>query len=91
MIYLCVKWNHSFPDMPVLLYCELNDQRWETRKVDIFRDGSKGYASADSSAGDTGLGELPTPSHEEIVSNPVFEPTEITQQEFDEVWNDRFK
>jgi hypothetical protein len=44
--YLECEWIHDFPDDPVLLYSELDRERWETRKVDLFRDGSKGWADA---------------------------------------------
>jgi hypothetical protein len=33
MSYLKVKWNRSFPDEPMLLYSELDRERWEVRKV----------------------------------------------------------
>jgi len=42
MTYLKVKWIHSHPDAPVLLYSELDRERWEVRKVEVFRDGSLG-------------------------------------------------
>jgi hypothetical protein len=34
MSYLKVKWNRSFPDEPMLLYSELDRERWEVRKVE---------------------------------------------------------
>jgi hypothetical protein len=36
MSYLKVKWNRSFPDEPMLLYSELDRERWEVRKVEFF-------------------------------------------------------
>ena len=46
MEYIMVKWLHSHPDEPVLLYSELDKDRWETRKVEVFADGRIGFASA---------------------------------------------
>jgi hypothetical protein len=40
MNYIKVKWNHALPDEPVWFYSELDAERWETRKVEIFADGS---------------------------------------------------
>jgi hypothetical protein len=31
--YLCVQWLHEYPTEPVRLFSELDDQRWETRKI----------------------------------------------------------
>jgi hypothetical protein len=42
--------------MPVVLYSELDDNRFEVRKVEVFRDGRLGYADAVRSSGGTGLG-----------------------------------
>jgi hypothetical protein len=36
MSYLKVKWNRSFPDEPMLLYSELDRERWEVRKVEFL-------------------------------------------------------
>lgn len=87
MRYIKVKWNHSNPQMPVTLYSEIDDAGWELRKVEIFRDGSVGYASAAESRGDTGLGLVPIPPILEIAKDPAFEPSEITAKEFEEVWD----
>lgn len=89
MNYLCVKWIHSFPDEPVWLYSEIDAERWETRKVEIFADGRYGYASATESSGGTGLGEGPIPTLAEIARDPQFEPSEITKEKFEQEWRRR--
>ena len=86
MIYLKVKWKHSFSDEPVLLYSELDRQRWEVRKVEIFPGGRMGYAGPGSAVGGTDLGIEPIPSFEQIASDPEFEPEIISKAEFDKVW-----
>jgi hypothetical protein len=89
MKYIRVNWKHQYPDEPVTLYSELDDGRWEVRKVEVFRDGRIGYASAEEQSGGTYLGELPTPELSEIGEDPEFDPLEITQVEFEFVWNGR--
>ena len=89
MNYIKVKWNHSLPGEPVWLYSELDAERWETRKVEVFADGSRGYASATESGGETRLGEAPIPPLIKISYDPQFEPVEITKEEFEEVWSKR--
>jgi hypothetical protein len=85
MPYIAVKWLHSFSDEPVLLLFELDEQRWEVRKIEIFRDGTAGFADATRETATTALGQLPVPPLAEIASDPEFEPREITQTVF-EVW-----
>jgi len=89
MDYLRVKWIHQFADEPTLIFSELDDARWEVRKVEVFPDGTKGYADSTESTPRTGLGKLPVPTRDEIASDPQFEPEEITRDQFEEVWAHR--
>jgi hypothetical protein len=34
-----VGWKHQHPDDPVILYSELDGNRFEVRKVEVFRNG----------------------------------------------------
>jgi len=86
MNYIKVKWVHNFADEPIWLYGELDAERWEVRKVEIFPDGSYGYASKSNAVRDTQLGLLQTPSNEEIAKGSQFEVFEIAKVEFEEVW-----
>ena len=70
MTYIRVKWLHSNFEEPVLRYSELNDLRWETRKVEIFADGRFGFAGPNEASEDTGLGLAPVPSLHEIAADP---------------------
>ena len=89
MTYIRVTWKHDHRDFPVTLYSELDDQRWEIRKVEVFRDGRMGYASANEAAGGTMLGLVPVPYLSEIARDPEFEPVAITSGEFEEIWSMR--
>jgi hypothetical protein len=82
---------HSNPNSPIWLYSELDDERFETRKVEIYADGHWGYASDTEEVNGTGLGLYAVPSLAEIASNPVFEPFEIGKEEFEDVWSERHK
>jgi hypothetical protein len=90
MKYIKVKWTHDLPDEPVWLYSELNDDLWETRKVEIFPDGTAGFASQAERAGTTQLSVEPLPPFGEIASDPQFDLVEIASQEFEDVWAKRF-
>jgi hypothetical protein len=89
MIYISVQWIHQDPSDPIWLVAELDAGRWETRKVEIFADGSKGYATKTEEAGGTFLGELPVPPLAEIAVDPQFIPREITEDEFESAWSMR--
>jgi hypothetical protein len=89
MMYLRVLWKHSFADEPVELLSELDEARFEVRKVEVFRDGHKGYASNTESERGTELGVEPIPHLAEIASDPQFLPEEISREEFDVAWKNR--
>ena len=86
MKYIRVNWHHNFPDEPVLLYSEIDEDRYEVRKVEVYRDGRCDFADAVSSTGTTMLGEIPTPALEEIREEGGFEPVEIGADEFEMMW-----
>ena len=87
MRYQRVLWRHSFPTEPVVLYSECDDQGWEVRKVEVFADGTMTFAGEQESTGSTGLGEVPVPPLAEIAKDPQFEPTAITKEEFEVIWD----
>ena len=86
MSFMLVKWIHDFPDEPVLLYCEIDEQRRELRKVDMFRDGTASYADRDRRTGSTRLSADPVPSLTELSRQKEFQPQEISAKEFEDVW-----
>jgi hypothetical protein len=89
LTYIRVEWKHSHSDEPILLYSEIDDQRWEKRKVEIFANGKRGYATLSEAVGGTHLGELPIPLLQEISKDPQFEPSEIQKEEFEAIWEER--
>lgn len=89
MSYIKVQWIHQDPDDPVWLLSELDHERWETRKIEIYADGLKGYASKTEQSGRTFLGELPVPPLAEIATDPQFIPQEIGEDEFEAEWRAR--
>ncbi|MBE9556352.1 MAG: hypothetical protein IMF08_05795 [Proteobacteria bacterium] len=87
MIYLKVHWSHDSEKQPVAFYCEMEDDRMEIRKVELYADGSLGYANEKRSSGKTTLGALPMPTIAELSASPNHEAHEITRTEFDEIWS----
>lgn len=89
--YLKVRWTHDYRDAPVLLLSELDSDRCEIRKVEIFSDGTMGYASKNDSARGTQLYEVPVETEEEILSDPQFSIEAVTAEEFERVWESALK
>lgn len=90
MRYLRVEWLHANADEPVTLYSEVDNEGWETRKVEVFPDGSMGFASMTEATPSTVLGEKPVPSVEMIAADPQFRPALVTREEFERIWASRY-
>jgi hypothetical protein len=86
--YLKVAWKHDFPDDPILLYHEIDADRWELRKVEVFADGRMDRADADSGTGVTRLSEKPLPPLDEIRAQREFEAEVISQADFESIWRE---
>jgi hypothetical protein len=71
----------------VVLYSEIGDDGYETRKVDVYRDGRLVHADERHETGTTILGEKPTPGIDEIAAQAEFSPVVIDQDEFEEMWS----
>ncbi|MBJ7553139.1 DUF6881 domain-containing protein [Marinomonas spartinae] len=91
--YLYSKWINAPKDQPKEFYSELDAERYETRKVEVFSDDKLNYASATKSTCETRLGEIPVPPTNEITDDPEFDTKEISKEAFEEIWekaNDNF-
>ena len=88
MTYILVEWRHNLKDDPIILFSELDSSRREIRKVEEFSNGLKQYADNLSQTGDTRLADLPIPPISEIEKDVQFVPEEITEIEFNKVWNE---
>lgn len=84
--YLLIKPRQRDTNQPVT-YIEIDEDRWEVRKVDVFSDGRVTSASGKGSTGTTRLANMPTPAKSELATSSELEVIEISRAEFDEVWN----
>jgi len=87
MHYIAVEWLHTALDEPTHLYYELDADRYERRKVEIYRDGTIHSADATHGQASTFLAWEPHPPLAGISADPQFHVREITTQEFERVWN----
>ncbi len=88
MKYIKVRWLHTDSAYPIDLFSELDEERWERRKVDVFANGTLVYAGPGvfSETPMCDLGEEPVPHLDEIAADPEFEPEEISKDEFELIW-----
>ena len=81
-----VRWRHDFPDEPVDIYSEIDDERNEIRKVQIFPDGRLEYADAQHETLTTGLAIITIPELDEIRNQPDFSVEIIEKHQFNSLW-----
>ncbi|MFO1015562.1 MAG: hypothetical protein U1E50_17555 [Caulobacteraceae bacterium] len=86
MTYIKVQWLHDSLSEPVLLYSELDADRFEVRKIEVFANRRHGYAADGFEKGGSHLGVEPVPPLSEIGRDPQFVPVEIEASEFEAVW-----
>jgi hypothetical protein len=68
------------------LWSELDADRNEVRKIEIWADGRVGYAYGGVEVGGSRLGESPVPQLDIIAGDPQFEPEAISQSDFEKLW-----
>ncbi|HXC53674.1 MAG TPA: hypothetical protein VNU97_00105 [Rhizomicrobium sp.] len=86
MKYLHIKWHKAVGGEPLHLYSELDAERYELRKVEIFGDGRRGFADAKEEVGGTFLGTMAVPALDELAGDPAFEARAISQDDFQRIW-----
>ncbi|WP_321818468.1 MULTISPECIES: DUF6881 domain-containing protein [unclassified Paraburkholderia] len=86
MKYIRVNWIHVIPSEPTCIYSEVDSNRWERRKVEIYADGRMGFAEDGRSVGGSMLSTEPLPAEDEIAADSQFVPTEISEDDFESIW-----
>jgi len=84
--YIKVKWHHSSESEPVELYSELDENRYEVRKIEMYRSGHLDFADGSRTSGNTRLGVLPVPPIHEINDDTQFEASLISKETFEALW-----
>ncbi|MGW5922138.1 DUF6881 domain-containing protein [Nocardia fluminea] len=87
MRYVKVAWHHDFDDEPTLYFHEVGDDNWETRRVQIYRDGHLEWADENHETPTAGLAEIEIAPVDEIGSQPEFDAEEISAEEFESQWS----
>ena len=70
MLYYKTIWNHTNDDFPITMYSEIDAERFETKRLDIYHDGYIAYFDTRTPLE---LGEAPYPSDVSEISAIDFE------------------
>ncbi|MEL6718922.1 MAG: hypothetical protein AAFO82_22640 [Bacteroidota bacterium] len=100
MEYIKIKWEHSYECEPTLIYSELDSDRYEIRKIEIYPNGDIGYASEYINTKETSLGEEPFPEvdiynklNKEVDDewDEFLEAEVIEKSQFEDIWVKKVK
>lgn len=86
MKYIKVKWMHNFLEEPIYIYSEFDDNYCETRKIEIYANGTFGYANKEVAFNGSILSEKRIPTIDEIAKDSQFVPKKIKKEEFESMY-----
>lgn len=86
MEYIDVLWKHTHEDEPVRLVSELDEGRFELRRLEFFMDGTVRAVAGDEIF-ETVIEVTPVPPLKEINQDAQFEGRTLTASEFDALWS----
>lgn len=86
MIYLKIRWVHDNSKEPSEILVELDEDRYELRKIEKFKGGAIGFTSEGVNVNCAQLSDLPVPSLEDINGDTQFKAEHISAGEFEVEW-----
>lgn len=87
MRYVRVHWQLSGEHRPADMFYEIDDDFVENRKVERYIGGHMDVAGPDLETGKTWISGDYFPTLEQINEDTQFEAKEISEAEFNEVWD----
>lgn len=86
MEYIDVLWKHTHENEPVRLVLELDDGRFELRRLEFFMNGTVRAITGDE-IHEAAIEVLPVPPLEDINNDKQFEGRTLTAREFEALWS----
>ena len=86
MTYLKIAWAHKSEEFPTEIFSELDSERYEMRKIELFRDGTVRVAGPEGTPSEEYLSETAFPLDEEIAKQPQLEVLATSKEEFEQLW-----
>ena len=87
MDYWKVEWHHDFTEEPIVLFSEIGEDGYETRKIQLYRDGRLLKADEAHENGTIGLSEIPVGDIADVAAQAEFSAWVISKSDFYEVWD----
>lgn len=87
MEYWKVEWHHDFTEEPTVLFSEIGDDGYETRKVQVYRDGRILKADEEHEHALIGLSEIPVGDIADVAAQAEFSAWVISKSDFYKVWD----
>jgi len=81
-----VEWFHSFPNEPIVIFQEVNDDSILIRKIEIFSDGRITATGFTGEFDSDFQKNFPVPPLDEINENPEFSGFKISEDSFNALW-----
>jgi len=88
MKFIKIHWIHNFEDEPEFVYSAIDEERYEVKKVEIFKNGN--YITYSENINSDRLAEGIYPLLEELTfeeENESMQAFEISEREFSEIWD----
>lgn len=81
--YILLKWFHDLEDEPCEIYSEIDDQRYEVRKIEIYKNGTTYICDEKTIDPQIELGDVAFPEDlDEIDQDIQFFARYISKEEF---------
>ncbi len=88
MNYILLKWFHNFKNEPYLIYSEIDNQRYEVRKIEVYKNGTIHKCDKKMTNSLIELGDVEFPENlDEINQDKQFYAKYISREEFESIWN----
>ena len=87
MQYLKVSWHHNLDSEPYEIWSELDSNRYEVRKIELYEDGHVGIASTNYNTVDCRLSTEPLPLLADINSDSQFIGCVVSSSRFEDLWS----
>lgn len=88
MKYILLKWFHNLENEPYIIYSEIDNQRYEVRKIEIYKNGITRKCDEKMVNSQIELGDVAFPENlDDINQDKEFYAQYISKEEFESIWN----
>ena len=88
MEYILLEWFHDIENEPYIIYSEIDSQRYEIRKIEVFKNGTYLKCSEEILSSQIELADVAFPENiDEINRDRQFCAKYITKEDFERMWD----